>query len=78
MEADQIGVVVVGLVVSVILIAYLTPVALEAIYTVDTGNWSFPGDSEDTKTTGLFELTPLLVVLVIVILIVGFALKFMR
>ena len=77
MEADKIGVIVVGLVVSLILIAYLLPVGMDALYSVDTANWSFD-ETEDTKTTGLFELMPLLSVLCCVILVVGLAMKFMN
>ena len=88
MEPEQIGVVVVGLVIGMILIAYIGPVAFDALYSVNTTKFAFEESynasngtyklTPDTKTLNVFKLLPLFLVLVIAIIIVAIAMKIMK
>lgn len=58
--------VVIALVVAALMVAYVLPIAIDALINVDTTAW---GDAESQ----LFELLPLFVVLVPFVVIVGWA-----
>lgn len=60
--------IIMGLLIAGLLIAFLLPVAVDAIIDVDTTTW---GDAEE----GLWELVPLFLVLIPVIALIAYVMK---
>lgn len=46
----------------IIVLAYTLPVAFNAFYAAETGNWTING-SEDTKTTAMWYLIPFVIII---------------
>lgn len=65
--AADIGSMAIGLTVALVIVAYVAPIGIEAIYDLNFTEWKFAGESEDTKATGLMKLLPLFAVLAIVV-----------
>ena len=63
----DIGSMAIGLTVALVIVAYVAPIGIEAIYDINFTDWKFAGESEDTKATGLMKLMPLFAVLAIVV-----------
>lgn len=65
-ETD-IGSMAIGLTVALVIVAYVAPIGIEAVYDINFTGWAFVGEGEDTKATGLMKLLPLFAVLAIVV-----------
>lgn len=65
MAREAVGIVI-ALVVAALMVAYVLPIAIDALLETDTSGW---GEAE----TQLYELIPLFVVLVPFVVIVGWA-----
>lgn len=63
----DIGSMAIGLTVALVIVAYVAPIGIEAMYDINFTEWKFSGESEDTKATGLMKLVPLFAVLAIVV-----------
>ena len=65
---------IIGLVIAVILVAYLAPSAVESFYMTNISNWSWDGGTtEDTKTTAIWKLMPLIACVVFLAMIAKYA-----
>lgn len=63
----DIGSMAIGLTVALVIVAYVAPIGLEALYDINFTDWHFEGEPEDEKATGLMKLVPLFGVLSIVV-----------
>ena len=63
----DIGSMAISLTVALVIVAYVAPIGLEAMYDINFTEWKFAGESEDVKATGLMKLVPLFAVLAIVV-----------
>ena len=63
----DIGSMAISLTVALVIVAYVAPIGIEAMYDINFTVWKFSGESEDTKATGLMKLVPLFAVLAIVV-----------
>lgn len=66
-ERADIGSMAIGLTVALVIVAYVAPIGIEAIYDINFTEWKFSGEAEDAKTVGLMKLLPLFGVLAIVV-----------
>lgn len=68
---------VISLAVALVIVAYVAPIGVEAVYGINFTAWAFSGEGEDTKATGLMKLLPLFGVLAIVIAVIAIAKRVM-
>jgi hypothetical protein len=74
----DVGTLAIEMSIALVVVAYVAPIGLEAIYGVNFTTWHFVGGSEDVKTTGLMKLVPLFAVLTIVIGVIMLVKKYTR
>ena len=65
--SGDIGSMAIGLTVALVIVAYVAPIGIEAVYDINFTDWKFEGEAEDEKATGLMKLVPLFAVLTIVV-----------
>ena len=67
---ESIGSIAIGIAIALVIVAYVAPIGIEAVYGINFSTWHFDGESEDTKATGLMKLMPLFAVLGLVVAVV--------
>lgn len=66
--------VIIAIAVGTIMIAAMFPSAMDTFYGADTENWTIDG-AEDTKTTTIWEMLPMMAVVAGLLLFVGVVVK---
>lgn len=66
--------VIIAIAVGTIMIAAMFPSAMDTFYGADTGNWTIDG-AEDTKTTTIWEMLPMMAIVAGLLLFVGIVVK---
>ncbi len=66
---------VIAIAIGLIVISAIMPTSIDQLYAANTSSWEIDG-VEDTRTTSMWELLPMFVVLAILLLIIAVALKY--
>jgi len=84
-NAGQLIAVIIALAVGIIMLSAMIPSALNTFYGQDTADWGFgtynetsgqwESGEEDTKTTTIWEMIPMMSVVAVLLLIVGIVIK---
>jgi len=74
MEGKSIMKTVIMLAIALLLVAYIFPVGLLAIYGVSVSNFAFSGVA-DTATQNLFKLLPVFAIIAVVLMLIFAAIK---
>ena len=73
-NAGQMIGVIIALAVGIIMLSAMIPSALNTFYSANTTQWTIDGN-EDTKTTTIWEMIPMMSVVAVLLLIVGIVIK---
>jgi len=66
---------VIAIAIGLIVISAIMPTAIDQLYAADTTDWTING-TEDVRTTSMWELLPMFVVLSVLLIIIAVALKY--